>query len=220
MDDLDRAVHAVVHECLGVKEGEEALVICNPATQRVGERLREEAANAGSDAVLTVMAERPSHGAEPPRTVAEAMVAADVLMAPTVQSLSHTAARKRATDAGARCATLPGVTEEMLARVMSADMEGLRKKGHAVADALDRASEARITDSNGTDLTLDLSGREAIPDAGELTEPGAFGNLPCGEGFLSPAGGEGTLVIDGSLAGIGLVKEPVELVVEGGHLTS
>ena len=220
MDDLDRAVHAVVHECLGVKEGEEALVICNPATQRVGERLREEAAQVGADAVLTVISERPSHGAEPPRVVAEAMAAADVLMAPTVQSLSHTAARKRATDAGARCATLPGVTEDMLARVMSADMEGLRRKGHGVAEALDRASEARVTDDNGTDLRLDLSGRPAIPDAGDLTEPGAFGNLPCGEAFISPADGEGTLVIDGSLAGIGLVDHPVELVVEGGHLTS
>jgi leucyl aminopeptidase (aminopeptidase T) len=220
MDDLDRAVHAVVDESLGVKRGEEALVVCNPATQTIGERLRDAASQAGADAVLAVMSERPSHGAEPPRTVAEAMAAADVVIAPTVQSLSHTAARKRATDAGARAATLPGVTEEMLARVMSADMEGLRRKGHAVAEALDRAGEARITDANGTDLRLDLSGREAIPDAGELTEPGAFGNLPCGEGFIAPAGGEGTLVIDGSLAGIGLVDEPVELVLEGGHLTS
>jgi leucyl aminopeptidase (aminopeptidase T) len=220
MPDLDRAVRAVVRECLGVRDGEEALVICNPATQRVGERLREEGIDAGADTALTVISERPSHGAEPPRTVAEAMAVADVIMAPTIQSLSHTAARKRATDAGARCATLPGVTEEMLARVMSADMEGLRRKGHAVAEVLDRASEARMTDANGTDLRLDLSGREAIPDAGELTEPGAFGNLPCGEGFISPASADGTLVIDGSLAGIGLVEEPVELVVEGGHLTS
>jgi leucyl aminopeptidase (aminopeptidase T) len=220
VDDLDRAVHAVVRECLGVKEGEEALVVCNPVTQHVAEQLREGAEDAGADAVLTVIRERPSHGAEPPNTVAEAMAACDVLMAPTVQSLSHTSARKRATDGGARCATLPGVTEEMLARVMSADMEGLRRKGHAVAEALDRASEASITDANGTDLHLDLSGREAIPDAGELTEPGAFGNLPCGEGFISPVTGNGTLVIDGSLAGIGLVDEPVELVIEGGHLTS
>jgi leucyl aminopeptidase (aminopeptidase T) len=220
VSDLDRAVRAVVHECLGVKEGEEALVVCNPATQRVGERLREEAENAGADAVLAVISERPSHGTEPPRSVAEAMAAADVLMAPTVQSLSHTAARKRATDAGARCATLPGVTEEILARVMSADIEGLRRKGHAVADALDRASEAYVTDANGTDLRLDLSGRRAIPDAGELTEPGSFGNLPCGEGFIAPVGGAGTLVVDGSLAGIGLVSEPVEMVIEGGHLTS
>ena len=220
MSDLDRAVSAVVRDCLAVSDGEEVLVVCNPATQHLGERLREEAADAGGEAVLAVMSERASHAAEPPKTVAEAMAGADVLLAPTVQSLSHTAARKRASENGTRCATLPGVTEDMLARVMSADMEGLRTKGHAVADALDRASEAHITDSNGTDLRLDLSGREAIPDAGELTERGAFGNLPCGEGFISPAGGNGTLVIDGSMAGVGLVDQPVELVVEGGHLTS
>ena len=220
MDDLERAVRAVVRDCLGVKEGEEVVVVCNPATQNMGEMLRNEAAEVGAEAVLAVMSERASHAAEPPPTVAEAMAVADVLLAPTVQSLSHTAARKRASDNGARCATLPGVTEDMLARVMSADMEGLRRKGHAVADALDRAVEARITDANGTDLRLDLSGREAIPDAGELTERGAFGNLPCGEGFISPKDGNGTLVIDGSMAGVGLVDQPVELVVEGGHLTS
>jgi leucyl aminopeptidase (aminopeptidase T) len=99
-------------------------------------------------------------------------------------------------------------------------VEGLRRKGHAVADALDRAVEAHITDANGTDLRLDLSGRPAIPDAGELTEPGAFGNLPCGEGFISPVSANGTLVIDGSIATLGKVDEPVELVVEGGHLTA
>ena len=58
------------------------------------------------------MTERSSHAGEPPATVAEAMVAADVLLAPTVQSLSHTAARKRATESGTRTATLPGATVE------------------------------------------------------------------------------------------------------------
>src|SRR5262249_22879927 len=220
MGDLERAVSAVVRDCLAVKEGEEGLVVCNPATQDLGERLRAEAAEVGAEAVMALMSERASHAAEPPHTVAEAMLAADVILAPTVQSLSHTAARKRATEQGARCATLPGVTEDMLARVMSADLQGLRRKGRAVAEALDAANEATITDSNGTELTLDLSGREAIPDAGELTGRGAFGNLPCGEGFISPVTGSGTLVIDGSLAGIGLADEPVVLVVEAGHLTS
>ena len=220
MSELDQAVRAVVRDCLGVREGEEVLVVCNPATRGLGQSLREEAADAGADAVLGLIAERESHAAEPPRTVAEAMAAADVVLAPTVQSLSHTAARKRASEAGARIATLPGVTEEMLARVMSADMDELRRRGREVADRLDAASEAVLTCPNGSDLHLDLRGRDAIPDAGELGERGAFGNLPCGEGFIAPAGGWGTLVVDGSMAGVGRVGEPVELVVEGGHLTS
>jgi leucyl aminopeptidase (aminopeptidase T) len=109
----------------------------------------------------------------------------------------------------------------MLARVMSADMAGLRRKGAAIADRLTNGSEARIICANGSDLRLGLGGREGIPDAGQLTAPGAFGNLPCGEGFISPVEGttEGRLVVDGTIASIGTVAEPIELTMEGGHLT-
>ena len=72
---------------------------------------------------------------------------------------------------------------------MSADMDGLRSKGHAIAELLTAGTEARITCPNGSDLRLGLEGRTGIPDAGELTAPGAFGNLPCGEGFIAPVEG-------------------------------
>jgi len=216
--ELERAVKTVVRDCLGVRAGEDVLVVCNPATRELGDALRDEAEHAGAEAVLAVMTERDSHAGEPPATIAESMIAADVLLAPTVQSLSHTAARKRATESGTRTATLPGATVEMLARVMSDDMEKLRHRGHRVAELLDRGTEARLTCDHGSDLTLGLGGRRAIPDAGELTATGAFGNLPCGEGFIAPATAEGVLVVDGSIAGVGRVAEPVKLTVEGGHL--
>jgi leucyl aminopeptidase (aminopeptidase T) len=221
-EDLDKAVRAVVRDCLGVGEGEEVLVICNPATRDLGERMQAEAREAGADAVLALMEERASHAAEPPRSVAAAMTAADVVLAPTVQSLSHTEARAAATAAGVRLATLPGVTAEMLARVMSADMEGLRRKGDAVAAALESGSEARISSANGSDLRLGLDGRHAISDAGDLRAAGAWGNLPCGEGFIAPVEGtaEGTLVVDGSIAAVGLVEEPVTLTISEGHLSA
>lgn len=218
--ELDRAVTAVVRDCLGVKPGEEVLVIANPATEVIGEAMRAESEGAGADAVLAVMAERETHGTEPPASVAGAMAAADVVLAPTVQSLSHTEARRAATAAGARIATLPSVTEEILARVMSADMADLRRRGGEVAKRLDAASEAVLTCANGSDLHFSLDGRTGLADDGVLTETGAFGNLPCGEGFIAPADGWGTLIVDGSLAGIGLATEPVALEVESGHLTS
>jgi leucyl aminopeptidase (aminopeptidase T) len=222
MSGLDRAVRAVIRDCLVVREGEDVLVIANPATQGLGERLRDQAQEAGAEAILALIAERESHAEEPPPAIAAAMLASDVILAPTVQSLSHTAARKAATDAGARAATLPGVTEEMLARVMSADMAELRRRGHAVAEILTRGSEVRITCPRGSDLKLSIEGRTGIPDAGELGEPGAFGNLPCGEGFISPLhdAGEGRLVVDGTIASIGIPAEPVELELKGGSLTS
>ncbi len=221
MSDLEQAVHAVVVDCMGVREGEELLVVCNPATIGLGERLRGEAGRAGADAVTALMTERASHAAEPPASIAAAMAAADVVLCPTVQSLSHTAARREASERGVRIATLPGVTEELLARVMSADVEGLRRKGEAIATALTDASEVRITSAEGSDLRFSIEGRTGIPDAGDLTAPGAFGNLPCGEGFIAPVEGTaaGKLVVDGSIATLGIVDEPVEMTVAGGLLT-
>lgn len=217
--DLAQAVRTVVRDCLGVKPGEDVLTVCNPATLELGEAIRAEAEEIGSESVLAVMTERDSHAGEPPRMLADAMRAADVVMAPTVQSLSHTAARKAASETGTRIATLPGATVEMLARVMSEDMAELRRRGERVAAILDRGVEARLTCDHGSDLTLGLQGRRAIPDAGVLTQPSAFGNLPCGEGFIAPATAEGTLVVDGSIAGVGRVTEPVRLTVKDGHLT-
>jgi leucyl aminopeptidase (aminopeptidase T) len=222
MSDLDRAMQAVIHECLGITEGEEVLVVANPATIGLGERLRAEASEAGADAVLALMKERPTHGAEPPNTVAAAMAAADVALIPTVQSLSHTAARRGANEAGTRVATLPGVTEDMLARVMSADVAEVRRRSAAVAEALTRASEAHITCAIGSDLRIGLTGRDGIADSGDVRSPGAFGNLPGGEGFIAPLEGtsEGKLVVDGSIAGLGVLESPVEMTIESGHLRS
>jgi aminopeptidase len=205
---------------MGVGAGEEVLVVCNPVTEEIGALMRIEAQGDGADATLAVISERESHAAEPPRPVAAAMAAADVVLAPTIQSLSHTAARKAASEAGVRIATLPGVTEEMLARLMNGDLDEMRRRGWAIVNVMNRGSQVRITDANGTDLRFSIEGREGIVDAGELSGKGAFGNLPCGEGFIAPVEGtaEGTLVVDGSIAAVGLVSAPVRLTVEEGHL--
>jgi leucyl aminopeptidase (aminopeptidase T) len=217
--DLDRALHVVVHDCLGIQAGEEVLVVADPQTRRLGDALRDAAEETGADAALALIEERPTHGAEPPAPVAAALAAADAYVAPTTKSLSHTQARKRATDAGVRGATLPGVTEDMLARVMAVDFDALRARCAAVAERLEAADEAHLTCPRGTDFHFDLRGRRGIADDGDLTAPGAFGNLPCGEGFIAPAGGEGTLVAS-SLAAVGLTDPPTRLTVQDGHVTA
>jgi leucyl aminopeptidase (aminopeptidase T) len=216
--DLGPAVTTVVRRCLGVGSGEDVLVIVDPATHAIGEALREEAAAVGADAVLAVMDERATDGTEPARPIAAALKDCDVFIAPTSRSLSHTVARKQASDAGVRGTTMPGVTEDMLARVMSIDFDRMAKRSQDVAALLGNASEARVTCPRGTDLTLDLSGREAISDDGNLTAKGAFGNLPCGEAFIAPLNGDGTVVAS-SLAPLGLSPEPATLTVRGGRIT-
>ena len=116
---LGPAIDTVLRRCLAVSPGENVLVIVDPGTRGIGEALREGARSLGAEAVLAEMDERATDGTEPPPVIAAALTAADVMIAPTTRSLSHTTARKRATDAGVRRATLPGVTEDMLARASS-----------------------------------------------------------------------------------------------------
>jgi leucyl aminopeptidase (aminopeptidase T) len=217
---LARAARTVVQRSLAVREGEDVLVTADEPLQDVGEALRAAAQRAGADAVLTVMAPRGDHGEEPPPPVAAALAACDVFIAPTSRSLSHTRARVRATENGARGATMPTVTADMLTRLMDVDFDALRARSQAVAEMLDAAAEARVTCPRGSDLRLDLTGRRGHVDDGDLGAPGAFGNLPCGEGFIAPAAGEG-MVVARSLAGIGLVQgHPARLTVAGGALTA
>ena len=208
----------MINRCLGVTEGEEVLVIADSGTRAIGEALRDGARDAGGEAVLAVMDPRAVDGNEPPETIAGALTCCDVFIAPTSRSLSHTKARKQASDEGARGATMPGVTADMLARVMAVDFDAMARRSQAVAERLSTATSAHLTCPRGSDFTLDLTGREGIPDDGRLTARGAFGNLPCGEGFIAPQGGEGRIVVAASLASMGLTEEPVTLTVEGGRL--
>jgi leucyl aminopeptidase (aminopeptidase T) len=218
--ELDRAVRTVVRECMSVSPGEEVLVVCNPATEEIGALMRIEAQGDGATATLAVMSERESPAAEPPDVVAAAMAEADVVLAPTIQSISHTAARKKASEQGVRIGSLPGVTEDMLTRLMTSDLSEVRRRGWALSGILNGGAEAHITCSHGSDLRLGLEGRLSIVDAGELGNRGAFGNLPCGEAFIAPVEGtaEGRLVVDGSIAEVGLLDTPTSLTVRGGHL--
>ena len=171
----------------------------------------------GSDGSLIILPPDPRRGFEPPKAVAAAFSACDVFLAPAEPSLSHTVARKSASEKGIRGATLPGVTEDILARLMSADFDAMAQRCAAVARLLTDADDAHLTCPRGTDFRMDLRGREGIPDDGDLTDRGAFGNLPCGEGFISPAGGEGTIFAS-SAATTGLYDEPLRIDVRDGAL--
>jgi leucyl aminopeptidase (aminopeptidase T) len=218
MSDLDQAVHTVIRRCLGVLPDESVVVVADEETRALGDALRDAANATGAEAVLTTMTAREEHGQEPPDSVAAALRAADVFIAPTTKSLTHTRARKAASDAGARGATLPGVTEDMLARLMACDFPALQRRSVGLAELLTDSTTAHVTCARGTDLTLDLTGRDGISDDGDLTAERAFGNLPCGEGFVSPSGGEGRMVTV-SLAGVGLPRgDPPVLTVRDGRL--
>src|SRR5436305_4621044 len=105
MPDLGSAVSTVVRQCLQVRPGENVVVVVDENTRSIGEALRAEASRAGADAVMALMDQRAEDGTEPPPAVAAALRASEVFIAATSRSLSHTVARKQASESGARGAT-------------------------------------------------------------------------------------------------------------------
>ncbi len=216
----DAAVIAV-RDCVGLQPGETVLIVTDEPLRSIGYALRRAAKELGSDAVLVEMYPRISNGEEPPAAIAEMMTKFDVVLCPTSRSLTHTAARRDACAKGARVATLPGVTEEIMIRCMNADYHAIAARTGTLVDRMNTLGTIRVTSPAGTDITLPVKGRRAIASTGLIRARGQWGNLPTGEAYLAPleGGSNGIVVVDGSMATIGMVKEPIRITVTNGIAT-
>ncbi len=218
MTELEKAALIAVRDCLGIGSHESLLVVTDPPLARLARVLAEAARPLAGEVLVIEYAVRELNGQEPPAPVAEAMKCVDAVLAVTTRSITHTAARRGATAAGARVATMHGITEGCLIRTMNADYEAIARRTLRVAELLTAARSARVTTPAGTDVTLPIAGITAIPSTGLIRSAGQWGNLPSGEAYLRPEEGaaRGVVVVDASLAGIGKVASPVRITIEKG----
>ena len=78
----------------------------------------------------------------------------------------------------------------------------------------------RVTSALGTDISFEITGRNAYASKGLFHEKGESGNLPTGEAFLAPLEGtsNGVFIVDGSMAGLGLIKNAnIRIEVQDGY---
>jgi len=158
------------------------------------------------------------HGAEPGEEVAKRMAQAEVVIAITTYSLSHTDAREQACQAGARVASMPTFEPQMFypGGPMAADYQQVAKDTKAIAELLTTAQKAVVRSREGTDLSFSLAGQPGQVDGGIYTTQGAWGNLPAGEAYIVPLEGtaEGRVVVpkDG---GVDITEEMTFIFQDG-----
>lgn len=218
---LKESAKSVLQSSMAAKPGETVLVVTDNTRINIGQALYEAAKDLGCEAIIMQMQAREVSGQEPPAPIAAAMKAADIVLCPTAQSLTHTNARIEAAKNGARIGTMPGITEEMFEQgAITADYSRVEELTLKVTKLLDKANTARI-EKNGHVLTIDISGRGGVPSTGVYREPGQSGNLPSGEAYIAPLenGSNGEMIIDGSMVGIGKLSTPLKVTVENGKLT-
>jgi leucyl aminopeptidase (aminopeptidase T) len=139
------------------------------------------------------------HGAEPGEAVAEKMRQADVVIAITNCSLSHTSARAEATEAGVRIASMPGFLARMFhpGGPMAVDYEQVAADTERLAELITAAESAIVRSPAGTDIRFGLADRNGGVDTGLCIAKGAWSNLPAGEAYAAPVEGtaQGVIVV-------------------------
>jgi len=210
----------VLQNCLGLKAGETFLIVTDEVKKALAESVYEAGKSLGAETMLALIQERERSGQEPPAPIAAAMAASQVVLCITEHSLTHTQARKAAVAAGARLATMPGITEDMfLEGAIAADYFRVKELTEKVTEVLNQGKQVRI-EKGGYSLTFSIEGRNGAASNGLYLNPGESGNLPSGEGYIAPVEGtaEGQILIDGSLANYGKLSSPLLLTVEKGRI--
>lgn len=217
---LDKACIIAIKDCMGAQSHETVLIVTDEYKRNIGYSLYKNAKELGHESVFLEFKSREMHGQEPPKQIAEMMKLFDVVLCPTAKSLTHTNARRNASSLGSRIATFPGITEEIMVRGLNADYHKIAALTIKLKEILDNIKVVRVTAKNGTDITMDITGRKALPSKGLFHKKGESGNLPTGEAYIAPLEGKsnGVFVVDGSMAGIGVIKgKPIRIEVVDGY---
>jgi leucyl aminopeptidase (aminopeptidase T) len=216
----------VLDQCLAVAAGEEIVLLADEGTDpAVVDGLSGGITERDAIPLVARMPSPRLPGAEPPAAVAAMMLHASATIELTSLFIGSSAARRAATDRGARYLAMPGVRLDTFRPdgPLEVDFDRLRVDAESVGAAWDRASEFRLTSRGGTDLRGSVADRPGRVLHGMARSPGAYMAPPDIEAGTAPVEGTatGVVVVDADLLfmGEGPLDEPVVLHVAGGQLT-
>lgn len=223
MSNISAVVANIMDHNVPIHDYDHVLVLTDTTTAPEAEEFVAGLRSHGVEPAVHRMADRRKSGEEPPPDALAAILAADLVFAMTKHSLTHTSARKQANAQGTAFVTMPGITLEMLTNgAMTADYTRVEAETLAMTARLSSASLVRIHTGAGQVLEVPITERPGIASTGVYMVKGTSGNLPSGEAYIAPDEGKasGMLEVNGSIAGLGLVKEPVTLTIENGRLVN
>ncbi|NOG29898.1 aminopeptidase [Lysinibacillus fusiformis] len=210
----------VLKDHLNVQSSETFLILTDVQKQDLATIFYEAGLTITANTMLMVMPLLEKSGQEPIHAVSSLLANADVSLCLTTHSLTHTAARKNACEKGGRVATMPGITWEMLEQgALHADAQEIEEMVEKYVQLLDKAAGIRIV-KDGHELTFSVENRLGIRSTGVIRQAGEHGNIPSGESYIAPieTSANGEILVDGSIANIGVLKEPLLLKISNGRL--
>ncbi|KGR79020.1 aminopeptidase [Ureibacillus manganicus] len=222
MSKLTEIVRMILKNNFDLAPDAKMLVLGDTSKSELAKDFYEALLELNKQAFYVEMADRERSGEEPPPEIVELWMKHSIIFCITKHSLTHTNARKAANKAGIQVITMPGITEDMfLNGAMKADYIRVEVETLEMADKLTKATRVTILTGDGKySLDVPLQDRVGVPSTGIFKSSSASGNLPSGEAYIAPIEyqAQGKILITGSIAGIGLVRNPVLLTIVDGRL--
>jgi len=217
---LDKPSKIILKDCMNLKKNESCLIVTDKKLKQIGNALYKNSLKISRNSKLVLTNIPASHGAEPPKNIAVEMLKYDVILMPTTKSLSHTRARENASRNGARIASMPGITADMMNRALNADFNKIKKLNERLISKLKNKNKIKIITKKGTNIAFYVKSRKWIGDDGIYTKKGSFGNLPAGEIFTAPLENKtnGIIIADASVGGLGKVDKNIRIYVKNGFI--
>ncbi len=188
MGSLEGAARRTVEDALGLKEGEQFLLVTDEPKLEIARAVASAAASRGAEVTTYLMVEslRPIVG--PTRLFDSLIRQADA----TLYMLDARAEEKPfrahmvAQGTRGRICMMPGITRDMMERLVDVDLARMRELTAKVIQTITDAERVRVTCPKGTEVTFSVRGRKWLADVGRLSDPHVHGNLPAGEAFTCP----------------------------------
>ena len=206
-----QSARALTERALRLKPGEEVAALVDHKTAHLADLVLGAIRDAEAEPVLLVMRPRSQAAEEPPRSVAAALASVDAAIMPVTFSLTHTAARTRASERGVRILSLNQPSVDLFeSGVLDVDYEAIARQAERLAARLARAGVARLETGAGAVLRIPIAGRKVSSNPGLCVDPGSFASPPCLEVNVGPEedGVDGEVWINGAFVPGGAVAEP------------
>lgn len=220
---VDAAREAMLH-VLNMKPEERVLVVTDEGCRTIGNAFADAAREIGASIETYSLpgSRRPLQ--EPPPEMFDFLKESDVVINAFVAMNEEIPFRikwikETVGDGKRRLGHAPGITEEMMTEgPMNVNYEEMVGQAMTMLEMLKGAQIVHITALAGTDITINVEGRDFVTDV-QIT-PGKMGNLPAGEIFCAPVedGANGLIVCDGVVGNVGPVTKPVAMYVKDGQL--
>jgi len=184
-EQLRRAALKLLREHIRLKKGERVVLL----TDRRNDPVYAALLRASADLGATIREQRIRSGRQhsaPIPEAREALLWADVVLAPVDASITHSPETILAEKKGLRGISMPGIYHGLFVKSLQADGEKIRRAGKKLMRALKGAREVKITSPSGSDFTLSIKGRKATEFGTDLSKKGTVYNVPFGEVFVAP----------------------------------